>query len=69
VVRLEKFYDLHDKFRRSINCKTNSSSLTHETINLGTKDNLQNINLGMGCFEKEWSDFIKIFREFKDVFA
>jgi ribonuclease HI len=39
MVRLERFYDLHDKFRKSVNCKTNSSSLTHEKVNLGTKDN------------------------------
>jgi hypothetical protein len=39
VVRLEKFYDLHDKFRKSMNCKTNSSSLMHEKVNLGTKEN------------------------------
>jgi ribonuclease HI len=39
VVRLERFYDLHDKFRGSVNCKTNSSSLTYETVNLGTKEN------------------------------
>ena len=49
VVRLEKFYDLHDKFRGSINCKTNNSSLNYEMINLGTKENPQNINLGMRC--------------------
>jgi hypothetical protein len=39
VVRLEIFYDLHDKFRKLVNYKTNSSSLTHEKVNLGTKDN------------------------------
>ena len=69
VVRLEIFYDLHDKFRKSVNCKTNSSSLTHEKVNLGTKDNLQCINLGMGCSETENTTFIKFFKEFKDVFA
>jgi ribonuclease HI len=53
IVRLERFYDLHDKFRGSINCKTNSSFLTYETVNLGTKDNPQNINLGTGCSEQE----------------
>jgi hypothetical protein len=37
VVRLEKFYDLHDKFRGPVNCKMNSSSLIYETVNLGTK--------------------------------
>jgi ribonuclease HI len=52
VVRLEKFYDLHDKFRKLINCKMNSSSLTHEKVNLGTKDNPQCINLGTRCSEK-----------------
>jgi ribonuclease HI len=28
VVRLEKFYDFEDKFKKMVNCKTNSSSLT-----------------------------------------
>jgi ribonuclease HI len=69
VVRLEKFYDLHDKFRGVVNCKTNSSSLLYETVNLGTRDNPQNINLGKGCSEQERSAFIKLFKEFKDVFS
>jgi hypothetical protein len=69
VIRLERFYDLHDKFRGTVNCKTNSSSLIYETVNLGTKDNPQNINLGKGCSEKERYTFIKIFKEFKDFFA
>jgi hypothetical protein len=62
VVRLEKFYDLHDKFREIVNCKTNSSSLIYEMVNLGTKDNPQNINLGKGCFEQEISTFINLFK-------
>ena len=69
MVRLDFFYDLHDKFRKLVNCKMNSSSLTHEMINLGTKDNPQYINLGMRCSNQERSAFIKLFREFKDVFA
>jgi hypothetical protein len=69
VVRLEKFYDLHDKFRGAVNCKTNSSSLIYETVNLGTRDNPQNINLGKGCSEQERSSFIKLFKEFKDIFS
>jgi hypothetical protein len=56
-------YDLHEKFRGVVNCKTNSSSLIYETINLGTRDNPQNINLGKGCFEQERSAFIKLFKE------
>jgi ribonuclease HI len=69
VVRLEKNYDLHDKFRKSVNYKMNSSSLTHEKVNLGIKDNPQCINLGVGCSEQEKTTFIKLFKEFKDVFA
>jgi hypothetical protein len=69
VVRLEKFYDLHDKFRGVVNCKMNSSSLLYETINLGMQDNPQNINLGKGCSEQEKYAFIKLFKEFKDMFS
>ena len=38
VIRLEKFYYLHDKFKGVVDCKTNSSSLQYETVNLGTHD-------------------------------
>jgi hypothetical protein len=47
----------------------NSSFLTHEKVNLGTKDNPQCINLGLGCSEQEKVAFINLFKEFKDVFA
>jgi hypothetical protein len=69
VVRLEKFYDLQDKFKKSVNCKTNSSALSYEKVNLGTNDNPQCINLGLGCSQQEKAAFIKLFKEFKDVFA
>jgi hypothetical protein len=69
IVKLEKFYDLHDKFKKSLNCKTNSSSLKHEKVNLATKDSPQCINLGLGCSEKEKMSFVKIFKEFKYVFS
>jgi hypothetical protein len=36
MVRLEKLYDLQDKFKRVTNYKTNSSSMHFEVINLGT---------------------------------
>jgi len=36
VLRLEKFFDLQDKFRYVPNCKTNSSQMRYESINLGT---------------------------------
>ena len=44
VVRLENFYEMHDKFRGTVNFKMNISSLIYETVNLGTKENPQNIN-------------------------
>jgi hypothetical protein len=37
VVILEKFYDLYENFRGVFNCKTNSSSLLYETVNIGTR--------------------------------
>ena len=36
VLRLEKKFDLQDKFKSVPNCKTNSSQMKYETINLGT---------------------------------
>jgi hypothetical protein len=69
VVRLEKFYDFEDKFKKTVNCKTNSSSLIYEKVNLGTNENPQFINLGLGCSKQEKAAFIKLFKEFKDVFA
>jgi hypothetical protein len=53
VIRLEFFYDLHDKFKGVVNCKMNSSSMQYEVINLGTHDKPQNINLGTGCTQQE----------------
>jgi hypothetical protein len=41
----------------------------YETINLGTQDHPQNINLGKACYEQEKLAFIKLFKEFKDVFS
>jgi ribonuclease HI len=69
VARLEKFYDFEDKFKKTVNCKTNSSSLTYEKVNLGTSENPQCINLGLGCSKQEKVAFAKLFKEFKDVFA
>ena len=69
VVRLEKFYDLQDKFNTVPNCKTNISCLSYETVNLGTKDNPQTVNLGTECTHLEKSMFIKLFKEYKYAFA
>jgi ribonuclease HI len=62
VVRLEKFYDFEDKFKKMVNCKTNSSSLSYEKVNLGTSENPQCINLGLGCSRQEKTTFVKLFK-------
>ena len=36
IIKLEKLFDLYDKFRRPTNTKTSSSSLQYEVVNLGT---------------------------------
>ena len=69
VVKLETFYDLHDNFKRVTNCKTHSSIMQYEVINLGTPDKPQNINLRVQCFDEEKESFIKLFKEYKDVLA
>ena len=37
VVKMDHLYDLRDKFRNPTNCKTHSSSMKYESVNLGTK--------------------------------
>ena len=69
IVRLEKLFDIQDKFKRSTNTKTSSSSLKYEAINLGTKHNPQTINLGTNCTHAERATFMKLFKEYKDVFG
>ena len=43
--------------------------MKYEIINLGTELNPQTINLGINCNPGEKTTFIKLFKEFKDVFA
>ena len=38
-------------------------------MNIGTEHNPQNINLGKNCTQDERETFMKMFKEFKDVFA
>ena len=45
------------------------SSMKYEVINLGTDSHPQNINLGKCCTPFERAAYIKLFWEFKDVFA
>ena len=69
VVKLENLFDFQDRFKKPTNCKTNMSSMKYEVINLGTETNPQNVNLGECCSPSERAAYIKLFREFKDIFA
>lgn len=66
VLKLEKFYDLQDNFKRVTKCKTHSSVML---INLGTPNKPQNINLMVQCTPNEKSSSTRLFQEYKDVFA
>jgi hypothetical protein len=72
VVLLEnallKFVVLQNKFKGMKNFKINISSMQYEVINLGTKKNHQNVNLGTKFSPTERVAFVNLFREYKDMF-
>ena len=43
--------------------------MSFEVINLGTKENPQNVNLGSDCTKEERIAFIRLLKEYKDIFA
>ena len=65
----EGMFDLHHKFKRPANVKTNSSSMQYELINLGTKAEPKYVNLGKCCSPRERSRFINLFQLYKDIFS
>jgi hypothetical protein len=69
VANLENLFDLRERFKGSTNTKTGSSCPMYETINLGTLKNPKNINLGKTVSKEERKAYLKIFREYQDVFA
>ena len=69
VVRLGKLFDLQEKFRRPTNTKTRSATLLYEAVNHGTQQDPKNINLGKNYRSIERATFMKLFREYKDIFA
>lgn len=68
VVKLEYLYDLKDRFKKSTNCKLNSSTLRFELVNLGSEEKPQNINLALGLSLDERLSFIQVLRRYKDIF-
>ena len=69
VISLEKFYNLQDKFRQTTNCKTQSWTLNYTHVNMGTEQDPHFINIGIHCSHDERRSFIKLCREFKDLFS
>lgn len=69
VVKLEMFYDLQDKFKKVTNCKMHNSIMEYEVINLGTPDKPHNINIKVQCSDEEKVYFVKLCKEYKDVFT
>ena len=69
IIRVEKLFDLQDKFKIPTNTKIRNSSLRYEDVNIDTKQNPQNINLQTNCTHAKRETFMKLFKEFKDVFV
>jgi len=69
VVKLEDLYDIKDRFKQVTNSKLQSYTLIFELTNLGTKDNSQNINLGLELTSKERIAFIRLLHRYKNVFS
>ena len=69
IINFERYYDLHDKFNNTTNCKTHSSSLNYKTIKFGNELKPQLINRGISFSLEEEKDLIKLYKEFKDFFS
>jgi hypothetical protein len=69
IANLENLFDLKERFKGSKNAKTGSSCPMHETINLGTPENPKNVNLGKTISKEERKAYLKLFRQYQDVFA
>jgi hypothetical protein len=69
VANLENLFDLRERFKGSTNKKIGSLCPIYETINLGTPKNPKDINLGKTMSREERKSYLKIFREYQDVFA
>ena len=69
VANLENLFELRERFKGSTNTKIGISCPMYETINIGTPGNPKNINLGKTMLKEERKAYLKIFREYQDVFA
>jgi hypothetical protein len=69
VENLENLFDPRERFKGSTNMKMRSYCPMHEAINIGTPENPKNKNLGKAVYKEERKPYLKIFRQYQDVFA
>jgi len=69
ISNLENIFDLRERFNGSKNTKTGSSCPMHETIKLRTLKNQKNVNLSKKISKEERKAYLKLFRQFQDIFA
>jgi hypothetical protein len=69
VANLKNIFDLRDSFKGPKNAKIGSSCPIYETINLGTAKNPKNVNLRKAVSKEDMKAYLKLFKEYQDVFA
>jgi hypothetical protein len=69
VENLENLFNLREIFKGSKNTKTWISCPRYEAIKLGTPKNPKNVNLGKTMSKEDIKSYLKLFREYQDVFA
>jgi hypothetical protein len=69
LTNLENIFNLRERFKGSKSAKTGISCPMYKTINLGTPKNPKNINLDKTIYKEEMKAYIKLFKQYQDVFA
>jgi hypothetical protein len=69
IDNLESLFDLKDHFKGPKNAKTGSSCPLHETMNLETPEAPKNVNLRKTMSKGERKAYLKLFRQYQDVFT
>jgi hypothetical protein len=64
VLTLENLFDLQSKFRRPASMKTNSSTMIHFLVNIGTSKHPKYVNLGTYCSDTEKNAFTELFKKY-----
>ena len=68
ITNLESMFDLKDHFKGPKNVKSGSFCPLHGTVNLGTPKTSKNVNLGKTISKGERNSYLKLFRQYQNVF-